>query len=127
MTIAELPERLAALPPGPRAAADRIFSVTATTGTLVPPDEMRAWIEKLFGSVDAVRSQRIVRVTDRVTLDGALFNDLRAKRPMALPQQSEADVAETIRKTEGDPFCSVAVDSRCRNRSNLDVRIVRGT
>ena len=107
MTIAELPERLAALPPGPRAAADRIFSVTATTGTLVPPDEMRAWIEKLFGSVDAVRSQRIVRVTDRVTLDGALFNDLRAKRPMALPQQSEADVVETIRKTEGDPFCSV--------------------
>ena len=107
MTIAELPDRLAALPAGPRAAAGRIFSVTATTGTLVPPDEMRPWIEKLFGSVEAVTAQRIVRVTDRVVLEGALFNDLRAMRPMALPQQSEAEVAETIRKTEGDPFCSV--------------------
>ena len=107
MSIVELEERIAVLPPGPRAAAGRILAVSTTTGTLVPPDAMRPWILKLFGSVDAVRSQRIVRVTDRVTLEGALFNSLRAKRPMAVPDESTAAVAETIRTTAGDPFCSV--------------------
>jgi len=105
VSIAELPDRIAALAPEPLAAAERIYAVSATTGTLVAPDEMRPWIEKLFGSVEAVTSQRIVRVTDRVTLEGALFNDLRAKRPMAVPDKSGAEVAETIRSTENDPFC----------------------
>jgi len=38
-------------------------------------------------------------------LEGALFNDLRARRPMAVPEKSGAEVAETIRTTENDPFC----------------------
>ena len=105
MSIVELEERIAGLPPEARAAAERIYAVSSTIGTLVAPDEMRPWIEKLFGSVEAVTSQRIVRVTDRVTLEGALFNELRAKRPMAVPEKSGAEVAETIRSTENDPFC----------------------
>ncbi len=105
MSIVELEARIAGLAAEPRAAAERIYAVSTTTGTLVAPDEMRPWIEKLFGSVEAVTSQRIVRVTDRVTLEGALFNDLRAKRPMAVPEKSGAEVAETIRSTENDPFC----------------------
>jgi hypothetical protein len=105
MSITELQERIAALPPEARAAAERIYAVSVTTGTLVPPDEMRPWIEKQFGSVGAVTSQRIVRVTDRVTLEGALFNDLRARRPMSVPAKSGAEVAETIHAAENDPFC----------------------
>ena len=105
MSIAELEERVAGLPPEARAAAERIYAISSTTGTLVAPDEMRPWIEKLFGSLEAVTSQRIVRVTDRVTLEGALFNDLRARRPMSVPEKSGAEVAETIRTTESDPFC----------------------
>jgi hypothetical protein len=105
VSITELEQRIAALPPEARAAAERLYAVSTTTGTLVPPDEMRPWIEKLFGSVAAVTSQRIVRVTDRVMLEGALFNDLRARRPMSVPEKSGAEVAETIRSTENDPFC----------------------
>jgi hypothetical protein len=105
VSIVELEERIAGLPPEARAAAERILSVSTTTGTLVAPDEMRPWIEKLFGSVDSVTSQRIVRVTDRVTLEGALFNELRARRPMSVPEKSGAEVAETIRSSENDPFC----------------------
>jgi hypothetical protein len=105
VSIVELEARIAALPPDTRAAAERIYAVSTTTGTLVAPDEMRPWIEKLFGSVESVTSQRIVRVTDRVTLEGALFNDLRARRPMSVPEKSGAEVAETIRSTENDPFC----------------------
>ena len=105
MSIVELEARIAALPPEARAAAERIYAVSTTTGTLVAPDEMRPWIEKLFGSVESVAAHRIVRVTDRVMLEGALFNDLRARRPMAVPEKSGAEVAETIRTTENDPFC----------------------
>jgi hypothetical protein len=105
VSIAELEERIAALPPEARTAAARIYAVSTTTGTLVPPVEMRPWIEKVFGSVEAVTAQRIVRVTDRVTVEGALFNDLRASRPMSVPEKSGAEVAETIRATENDPFC----------------------
>lgn len=107
MSIVELEDRIASLPPEPRAAAARIFALSTSTGTLVPPDAMRPWIEKHFGSVDAVQAQRIVRVTDRVTLEGALFNGLRALRPMAVPEKTAADVAETIRASAGDPFCNV--------------------
>jgi len=105
VSVVELEQLIAALPFEPRAAARRTFAVTTATGTLVAPEAMRPWIEKHFGSVDAVQRQTIVRVTDRVTLDGALFNGLRATRPMALPLESGADVRAAIRSTEGDPFC----------------------
>ena len=108
MSIVELEQRIAALPPEARAAAERIYAVSTTTGTLVPPDEMRPWIEKQFGSVEAVTVQRIVRVTDLVTLEGALFNSVRARRPMSVPEKSGAEVAETIHSTENDPFCHPA-------------------
>ena len=105
MSVVELERRIAALPAEPRAAAERIFAVTTASGTLVAPEAMRPWIEKHFGSVDAVQRQTIVRVTDRVTLEGALFNGLRATRPMALPAEGRTDVRAAIRSTVGDPFC----------------------
>lgn len=101
--IADLEDLLASLPADAHAAAVRIFSVSSTLGRLDPPDEMRAWIEKFFGSVDAVREQRIVRVTNLVTMDGALFNELRARRPIEAKGGEEA--RRTIDESRGDPFC----------------------
>ncbi len=101
--IADLEELLGRLPAETRTAAARIFQVTTTVGRLDPPAEMSAWIEKLFGSVAAVREQRIVRVTDLVTLEGALFNELRARRPMEVKGGDEA--RRTIEESRGDPFC----------------------
>lgn len=101
-TIGELTEAILSLPAEARAAADRIFTVSTTTGRLDPPAEMDAWIVKLFGSVDAVREQRIVRVTNTVTWEGALFNDLRAKRPMEVKGTDE--VRATIAASANDPF-----------------------
>lgn len=102
-SIAELEERIAALPPEARAAADRIFSVSSTVGHLDEPAEMRDWITKHFGSVEAVRSQRIVKVTNLVMLEGALFNDLRARRPAEVKGADE--VREVIERSRNDPFC----------------------
>lgn len=102
-SIVGLEDALERLPADARAAAGRIFSVSATTGRLDAPQEMHAWITKLFGSVDAVREQRIVRVSNRVTFEGALFNDLRAMRPMEVKGGDE--VRATIESSRNDPFC----------------------
>jgi hypothetical protein len=101
--ITDLPALIEKLSPRDRVLAERLFEVTATTGRLDPPEDMHAWIEKSFGSVAAVTSQRIVRVTDRVTLEGALFNELRASRP--LDTAVSVDLDREIEATTGDPFC----------------------
>ncbi|MDE3113750.1 MAG: hypothetical protein KGK34_12490 [Chloroflexota bacterium] len=101
-TIGDLAELIDRLPAGAREAAARIFRITTTIGRLDPPAEMTPWIEKLFGSVGAVREQRIVRVTDVVRLEGALFNDLRARRPMEVKGVDE--VRRVIEDSRGDPF-----------------------
>jgi hypothetical protein len=101
--ITNLPALLRGLPPGERAAAERVFEVSATTGRLVAPEGMRPWIAKTFGSVEAAEEQRIVRVTNKATLEGTLFNGLRASRP--LDTGMSADLEGEIRATEGDPFC----------------------
>ncbi len=59
---------------------------------------MEDWLAKQFGSVDAVRRQQIVRVTNRVTLEGTLFNPLRARRPIETPDAA----GETLRSAQGD-------------------------
>ena len=53
-SIVDLEDAIASLPADTRAVADRLFTVATTTGRLVAPPEMHAWITKLFGSVDAV-------------------------------------------------------------------------
>jgi hypothetical protein len=103
MRITDLPDLVQALPSDVRALANRIFDVSATTGRLEPPEAMHAWIERSFGSVGAVREQLIVKVTNRVTLQGTLFNELRASRP--LDTGVSVDLEREIEATAGDPFC----------------------
>jgi hypothetical protein len=79
--ITTLANRIAALSDGLRQTCERIFHVATMTGYTDPPATMEAWIVRHFGTVDAVREQTIVRVVNRLTLEGALFNPLRARRP----------------------------------------------
>src|SRR3712207_8509417 len=74
----------------------------STTGSLDPPEAMRPWIERSFGSVEAVREQRIVKVTNRVTLQGTLFNGLRASRPLdtGVSLDLEREIEATARSEE---------------------------
>ena len=65
--ITDLPDLISDLSPEEGALAERIFHVSTTTGRLDPPEAMYAWIEKSFGSVDNVTTQRIVKVTNRIT------------------------------------------------------------
>ena len=66
---------------------------------------MTQWLRATFGSVDAVRNQTVVKVTNRATLEAAIIAPLRARRPQdggSPTRVLEAAIAETI----GDPFCS---------------------
>ena len=101
--VTDLPALIEGLSAADRTLARRILDVSATTGRLDPPEGMRAWIERSFGSVDAVRAQRIVKVTNLVTLEGTLFNGMRASRP--LDTGVGVDLDREISATEGDPFC----------------------
>jgi galactose-1-phosphate uridylyltransferase len=101
--IAYLNELVATMPTAARAIFNRIFHVSTTVGQLDPPETMRQWIEGYLGSVEAVKRQRIVKITNLVTMDGSLFNELRAKRPMEA--KTSSDLEETITSNIGDPFC----------------------
>ncbi|MBI5287834.1 MAG: hypothetical protein HY873_02550 [Chloroflexi bacterium] len=81
-SIVQIEELTAGLPHEEHARFERIFDLSSTTGALVPPDAMIPWIEKQFGDVDATRQQKIVKITNKVTLEGVLFNWLRSSRPM---------------------------------------------
>ena len=101
-TVADLQQIALALPTPERDRLARIYHIVTTPGRLVPPPEMLPWIEKQFGSVAAVEEQQTVKVTNLITLEGTLFNALRASWPMearGVPE-FEAEVART-----GDPFC----------------------
>src|SRR3972149_7067727 len=84
--VADLDEIVLRLEPGDLAAFERIFSVSVAQGQLIAPVEMHAWITRLFGSVDATSRQKIVKVTNLVTLEGALFNELRSRRPIDMKE-----------------------------------------
>jgi galactose-1-phosphate uridylyltransferase len=102
--ITDLDTLVAALPDVDRARFERIFWRDILTGQLAPPEGMHTWLEGQFGSVDTVRHQRIVKITNRVTMEGALFNELRASQPIEAPAGS-GDVEEMIHRSEGGPFC----------------------
>ncbi len=128
--IDQLPELMAALPRHERELANRLFQVIATHGAIVPPAGMEPWLERTFGSVAATRQQTIVRVINRWTYEGAIFNPLRSRRPgsgttqaaEALPPQPPRparqggagpepitlapELRERITGTVGDDFCN---------------------
>lgn len=101
--VTDLDRIVSELPEAQRDTFARLYSVSPSVGRLNPPDHMRRWIDKYFGSVDAVSQQKVVKVTNRWTLDSSLFNELRARRP--LEARIPADLADEIARTAPDPFC----------------------
>jgi hypothetical protein len=102
--IGDLPARIARLEGTSRDRADRLLAVEPIDGRTDPPPGLEPWLERTFGSVDAVREQHLVRVTNLATLDSTVFAGLRARRPVDV-SAATADVAAEIERTRGDAFC----------------------
>ncbi|HTE85282.1 MAG TPA: hypothetical protein VK821_11160 [Dehalococcoidia bacterium] len=101
-TIMALDEIVAELPHEQRSLFERIFAVTCHYGALVPPPEMLPWIARQFGSVEPTLNQKIVRVTNLITLEGVLFNWLRSSRPFWKADVSNLE--EELAKDRNDPL-----------------------
>ncbi len=102
-SIVDLPRAIERMTEEHQAAFNRLYHVSETIGTIDPPEHMHRWIERYFGSVEAVLNQHVVKVTNKHTLDATLFNDLRSRRP--LEARIPVDLADEIAKTAPDPFC----------------------
>lgn len=81
----------------------RLYHVSRSVGHLVVPESSRPWITHTFGSVEAVENQTVVRLTNMTTLDGAIFNPLRAHRPF---YTLSGDLEKIIEESRGDQFCA---------------------
>lgn len=109
-SIVHLPARIARLEGDPRRRADRLLDARVVLARTDPPPELVPWLDRVFGSVDAVRDQTIVKVTNIATLEEALFAPLRRLRPV---QASNAvvDVAREVEASRDGPFCHPATDT----------------
>lgn len=122
-------ERLVhALPDEGRARFDRLFHVNRVTGEINPPEHMHRWIERYFGSVETTLAQKVVKITNRVTLEGALFNELRARRPIEarIPEALHAELARNAPDPFDEPLLNTPEDRfgritgrRCVSASNV--------
>ncbi len=83
---------------------DKVYSCWETKGELVVPIEMDSWVETTFGSVAHVQKQDFIRITNTVTYEGAIFNELRTMRPLVESGYNFNDVMDQIKSTDGDPF-----------------------
>lgn len=106
--ITDLSGLVAALPTKLGVLWERLFRVDITRGVLDPPERMHAWIQRSFGSVDAVTEQEIIRVTNRWTLEGAIFNRIRGLRPQQGRYQSDIDqiIAANAGYLDESGFCT---------------------
>lgn len=88
-SVAQLPELIHALPAELREVCHRLFYVERAIGCTLPPPAMRDWIAKTFGTLDCVERQAVVRVINHYTLDSAVFNPLRGRRPLGTKLQRD--------------------------------------
>ena len=109
-TIANLDILVEALPQKSKRLFHRIFSVSTAKGCLRPPATMLPWIEQHFGSVDRVTEQKIIKVTNLVTFEGAIFNSLRALRPRQFEDRLRVE-ARLLDKAKDDPLSKPLEDT----------------
>lgn len=114
-SIIHLSSLVASLPPEKQQVFSRIFRVSQATGYLEHPKAMHPWVKKQFGSLETVTHQEIVKVNNLVTCEGALFNRLRASRPidirarlraeaLALDEMKDDPLNDPEQMTPEDPF-----------------------
>ncbi len=101
-SIIYLQENIKALRGKNRAIFKEIYNITVGQGKLIIPESINNWVKQTFGTLRSVENQKIVKVFNKYTFEGAIFNELRAKRPV---QNVKTNSSEMIKASEGDSFC----------------------
>ena len=120
-TITELENLVAKLRPEEKTLFERLFWISVVEGRMEVPESMRQWIATQFGSVEEVELQKIVKIVNQVTLQGAIFNGLRASRPVeSLERKALEDRLDQGRRLDmfEDPISSTPADTFGRVRGN---------
>ncbi len=102
-SIIELASLVEGLPHESRFVFNGIFSIETHPARLSLPPQMRPWIERQFGSLEAVTGQKTVRVTNLLTNESSIFNPLRSSRPHHFKKLTPASGSESG-EDEEDPF-----------------------
>lgn len=102
-SIKDLKKEVNGLSPDKKNLVNRIYKISVMNSQLVIPDSMKGWVGKRFGSVNAVKNQKVVRINNLISGEGALWNELRAKRPVDVTGNN--DFNKLINK-KNDPFCN---------------------
>ncbi len=71
---------------------DRFYSVSVRSSKMKIPKPMVAWIKKQFGSVSIVENQKIVDIRNKLTFEGAAFNELRSMRPKVKQKLEDKEI-----------------------------------
>ena len=105
-TVYQLPEMMTKMAKEERLLFDRLFMVDAARTRMEIPPTMYAYCEKFFGSVEAVLKQRPVKVTNKITLDTAIFNALRLRPWKTLSRPSASSTPSPTRRKAPRPTIS---------------------
>ena len=89
-SILDIADRVGELPAADQRIFERIFVLDAVRGVLKLPLAMVPWAKKQFGSTSKVTSQKVIRITNRITLESSVYNPLRALRPHNFKQKDDA-------------------------------------
>jgi hypothetical protein len=112
-SVLDIEELVGTLSHDSRERFQRLFHVSSVIGHVNPPEHMHRWIERYFGSVEVTRAQKVVKITSRITLEGALFNELRARRPIEarIPDALHAELARNAPDPFDEPLLNTPEDS----------------
>ncbi len=102
-SVMDLDSQVASLPASAKVLAERIFHICSTEGELRPPPKMNEWIMQQFGTLEGVLKQKMVKVFNRITHEGAIYNALRAKRPLESRERLRVE-AQIIDASISDPL-----------------------
>jgi hypothetical protein len=108
-SILNLPTAYKKLTPTARKRFDSIFSFQLNTGKMVVPESMKPWAKKQFGSVAKLEKQPILKVNNKIMFEGALFNKLRADRPMS--KGKPPSTKELLDRAKKEPFADVEANT----------------
>jgi hypothetical protein len=98
--IGALPDLIEGLSSEERVIWERMYTLSHHQGDLILPPALQAQGEKY----EPFLHQQIIRVTNRISRESTLFNELRARRP--LEARLENGSLQEINEREGCAFCN---------------------